>query len=137
MAYTERVTGELMMYHQLSDIFAFGTHWLLRWSIDETYGDRADEVEVQLTTGLCGNFNTESNLALAQVASGKLSLQDFLKEYGHRGNPDWDVAAPRWREDPARVEQLVKLVSRSGADAVVRFEAQKESRKEAERTVLR
>jgi pyruvate,water dikinase len=120
------------MYHQLSDIFAFGTRRLLRWSIDETYGGRADEMEVQLTTGLCGNFNTESNLALAQVASGTLSLQGFLKEYGHRGNPDWDVAAPRWREDPARVEQLVKLVSRSGADAVAQFEAQKESRKEAE-----
>jgi len=134
VAYTERLTGELMMYHQLSDIFAFGTHGLLRWSIDETYGNRADEVEVQLTTGLCGNFNMESNLALAQVASGKLSLQDFLQEYGHRGNPDWDVAALRWREDPARVEQLVKLVSRSGADAVARFEAQKELRKEAERT---
>jgi len=130
----ERVMGELAMYHQLSDILAFGTHRLLRESIDETYGDRADEMEVQLTTGLCGNFNTESNLALAQLASGKLSLQDFLEEYGHRGNPDWDLAAPRWREEPARVEQLVKLVSRSDADAAARFEAQKELRKEAERT---
>jgi pyruvate,water dikinase len=132
LASIERVTGDLTMYHQLSDIFAFGTRRLLRWGIDETYGGRTDEMEVQLTTGLCGNFNTESNLALAQVASGALSLQDFLKEYGHRGNPDWDVAAPRWREDPARVEQLVRLVSRSGADAVAQFEAQKESRKEAE-----
>ncbi|MFC1761151.1 PEP-utilizing enzyme, partial [Planctomycetota bacterium] len=129
----DRVMGDLAMYHQLSDIFAIGTHGLLRRSVVETYGDRADEVEVQLTTGLCGNFNTESNLALAKVASGKLWLPDFLKEYGHRGNPDWDVAAPRWREDPVRVEQLVKLVSRSDTDAEAQFEAQQEVRREAER----
>ena len=67
------------------------------------------------------------------ASAGKLSLYDFLKEYGHRGNPDWDLAAPRWREDPARVQRLVTLVSRSGADAAAQFEMQKEARKEAER----
>jgi pyruvate,water dikinase len=132
-SHIERLTGELVYYHQLSDIFAFGTYWLLGRSLRRVYGERAEEMAIRLTTGLPGNFNTETNLALARVAGGELGLDRFLEDYGHRGNPDWEIAAPRWRETPERVRRMADAIARSGADPARRFEQQERVREEAER----
>lgn len=131
-SYADRITTELIYYHQLSDIFAFTTHRLFVRNLRILYGDGAAGMEVGLTTGLEGNFNTESNLALADVAAGRTTMGDFLEDYGYRGNPDWDVRAPRWREDPGRVEAMAGIIARSGADPRARFEEQKAVRKGAE-----
>ncbi len=131
-SYLERVATDLLSLHELSDIFAFGTHMLLARNLRILYGEGAHEMEAELTTGLEGNFNTETNLALARVAHGELHVEDFLRDYGHRGNPDWDVAAARWREDPGRVEEMVQIVGRSGVDPQARFDEQRRVRALAE-----
>ncbi|MFC1526642.1 PEP/pyruvate-binding domain-containing protein [Candidatus Latescibacterota bacterium] len=131
-SYWERITGQLIRHHQLADIVAMGTHGLLQSSLRMLYGDGADEVESRLTTGIDGNYNTECNLALARVARGQLSLDEFLDEYGQRGNPDWDLAAPRWREDPSRVKRMVAKIAASPVDALARFEEQRGRRRDAE-----
>jgi phosphohistidine swiveling domain-containing protein len=127
----ERFT-RIHSYHQLTDTIAVPTHARLRAALRRLYGDRADAVEMKLTTGLPGNFNTETNLDLGRVAAGKLSLEDFLARYGHRGSPDYDVAAPRWREDPARVRAMAEAIARSGVDPERRFAEQVRVREEAE-----
>ena len=49
----------------------------------------------------------------ARVAAGELEMESFLERYGHRGSPDYEISAPRWREgEPLeQTAQLVPLVS--------------------------
>ena len=128
----ERVTGELIYYHELTDAFALVSQKLLQRSLRMLYGAGADEAMARLTTGLPHNFNTETNLDLARVAAGSLEMEQFLDRYGHRGNPDWDLSAPRWREDPRAVERMVQAVARATEDPLARFEQQARVREEAE-----
>ena len=132
-SYWERMTGDLVRHHQLADILTVGTRGLLQCSLRILYGDRSDEVESRLTTGLNGNFNTECNLALARVASGQLPLDEFLDEYGQRGNPDWDLATPRWREDPRRVRRMAATIASSSVDGLAQYERQRAQRKDTEK----
>jgi len=123
---------DMLYYHQLTDTMSFVGHFLLgRW-LRRLYGDRHREVEIQLTTGLPHNFNIETNLDLARVAAGELELGAFLARYGHRGSPDYEISAPRWREDPGRVEAMVRTLARAGVEPLQQFERQRQIRARAE-----
>jgi phosphoenolpyruvate synthase/pyruvate phosphate dikinase len=123
---------DLGYHHQIADSVAFVTHSLLRRSLRRLYGDQADVVEARLTTGLPGNFNTETNLDLARVAAGEIGMEEFLDRYGHRGSPDYEISAPRWREDPRRAEAMAKAIARAGVDPFRKFEEQQRIRAQAE-----
>jgi pyruvate,water dikinase len=100
----------------------------LKW----TYGQSYLEKELQLTTGLPGNFNTETNLALCDLADGTLSLEAFLADYGHRGNPDWDPAAPRWREEPEKIQFMAHRLATERQRDRAHFEKQLQIRLQCE-----
>jgi phosphohistidine swiveling domain-containing protein len=123
---------ELIYYHQLTDAMAFTTHGLLRRILKRLYGDQRDAVEMRLTTGLPGNFNTLANLDLARVAAGQLEMGEFLERYGQRGSPEYEISAPRWREDPERVEAMARAIAGAGVDPLQQFEQQQEIRRRAE-----
>lgn len=123
---------ELMYYHQLTDNVSFFLHALLRAGLRLLYGEGSTAMEARLTTALSGNLNTETNLDLARVACGELDRAAFLDRYGHRGNPDWEISAPRWREDPSRVEAMVAAIARAPRSPVQRFRDQQRVRAEAE-----
>lgn len=127
--------ADLVYYHQLSDIVSIALHQLLRIRLALLYGGAANPVEMRLLTALPGNLNTETNLDLARVARGELTREAFLERYGHRGNPDWQISAPRWREHPARIEQLLQVIERAERDPIAAFEKQKRVRAEAERNL--
>jgi pyruvate,water dikinase len=112
---------DLGCYHQIADSVSLVSHRVLRRSLERLYGDRADVVEAQLTTGLAGNFNTETNLDLARVAAGEIEMEEFLDRYGHRGSPDYEISAPRWREDPRRVEAMARAIAGAGVDPARQF----------------
>ena len=61
----------------------------------------------KLISGLSGNLTVETNEKLWQVATGDLTLNDFLKGYGHRAVGEFELAQPRWREDTAYLEQVI------------------------------
>jgi len=122
---------DLAYYHQLTDSIALVTHFLLHRSLGRLYGDRADAVEALLATGLPGNFNTETNLDLARVAAGEIGMGEFLERYGHRGSPDYEISAPRWREDSRRVESMAEAIARAGVDPLQQFEEQQRIRADA------
>ena len=67
----------------------------------------AKSIVSRLISGLSGNLTVETNEKLQQVAIGALTLTDFLKDYGHRGVDEFELAAPRWREDTTYLEQIV------------------------------
>ena len=70
----------------------------------------------RLISGISGNLTVETivpqahpRLAskLSEVATGDLTLTDFLKDYGHRAVDEFELAQPRWREDTTYLEQIV------------------------------
>ena len=61
----------------------------------------------RLISGISGNLTVETNEKLSEVATGDLTLTDFLKDYGHRGVDEFELAQPRWREDTTYLEQIV------------------------------
>ena len=68
-------------------------------------------------SGISGNLTVETidpqvshpRLAskLREVATGDITLTDFLKDYGHRAVGEFELAQPRWREDTTYLEQIV------------------------------
>ena len=123
---------DLGYYHEIADSVSLISHVLLRRSLQRLYAEQADVVEARLTTGLPGNFNTETNLDLARLAAGEIRMEEFLDRYGHRGSPDYEISAPRWREDPRRVEAMAKAIARAGVDSLQQFEEQQRLRTRAE-----
>ena len=61
----------------------------------------------RLISGISGNLTVETNEKLWQVATGDLTLTDFLKDYGHRAVDEFELAQPRWREDTTYLEQII------------------------------
>lgn len=76
---------------------------------DET---TAKSIASRLIGGLSGNLTVETNEKLKQVATGDLTRTDFLKDYGHRAVGEFELAQPRWREDPTYLEQIVESFQR-------------------------
>ncbi len=51
---------------------------------------------------------------LWEVATGEMTLTDFLKDYGHRAVDEFELAQPRWREDTTYIEQIIASFQQSG-----------------------
>jgi pyruvate,water dikinase len=59
-------------------------------------------------------------------------LDDFLARFGHRGPMEFDLGAPRWRDDPAMIVELVRSGLRCpGEGIVVRLQRLRQQRTEA------
>ncbi len=83
----------------------------LQKCLDET---AAKMLASRLISGLSGNLTVETNGKLQQVATGELTLIDFLKDYGHRAVDEFELAQPRWREDATYLEQIVASFRQEG-----------------------
>ena len=83
----------------------------LQKCLDET---AAKMLASRLISGLSGNLTVETNEKLQQVATGELTLTDFLKDYGHRAVDEFELAQPRWREDATYLEQIVASFRQEG-----------------------
>ncbi len=53
---------------------------------------------------------------LAQVASGEMSREDYLHEYGHRGPHEFEISKPRPTEDPQWFDQQLSSFYSSPVD---------------------
>ena len=52
---------------------------------------------------------------LREVATGDMTLTDFVKDYGHRAVDEFELAQPRWREDTTYIEQIVASFQQENA----------------------
>ena len=98
----------------------------LQKCLDET---AAKTLASRLISGLSGNLTVETNEKLWQVATDDLALTDFLKDYGHRAVDEFELAQPRWREDPTYLEQVIASFQQ---ESVAHFTRQVEQRESAE-----
>ena len=99
---------------------------VLQKCLDET---AAKTLASKLISGLSGNLTVETNEKLWQVATGDLTLTDFLKDYGHRAVDEFELAQPRWREDTTYLEQVIASFQQ---EQVSHFARQVEQRETAE-----
>jgi len=135
--YSNKNRLELNYYHMLTDIISGFTQAFVKWGLKMTYSSTpgmAEAKELELTTGLPGNFNTQTNLALCDVIDGQMTLETFIEKFGHRGNPDWEIAAPRWREDPSTLHRMMGQLKESRLRGRKEFEDQKKKRVDSEAT---
>jgi phosphohistidine swiveling domain-containing protein len=71
---------------------------------------RAQAVLRELVMGVRPEPESDLPGAMRDLAMGKLDRQVFLERFGHRGRQEMELARPRWSEDPAAVEELVRAL---------------------------
>src|SRR5262249_43433977 len=58
---------------------------------------------------------TQLSAAVRAVAAGRMTRDEFLAQFGHRGSHEMELAHPRWAEDPDALEQLFHAAGREAA----------------------
>ena len=83
--------------------------------------DEGPRLATEMITPLGGVHMRDAIDAMADVASGRLARDVFVRDYGFRGNNEFELAARPWEDDPATLDRLVEASGRStthsGADA--------------------
>ena len=64
-----------------------------------------------LLSGLHPDADADLPAALQALGRGRLSRDEFLKRFGHRGPSEMELAQPRWNEDPAGLPAVTEPVS--------------------------
>jgi rifampicin phosphotransferase len=86
-----------------------------------------------LTLALEDDVTFEQDRMLYDIAHRKTTLAAFLDKFGHRASGEMELARPRWREDPAYLEQTVaRLRTNPGRDPAAIHEDNRRRRDEAE-----
>lgn len=94
----------------------------LRAFLDQSFyqGDEdPDALAHLLSSAAPADRTIQSDALLYRVAQGERPLAEWLAEYGHRASGEFDLAAPRWREQPAQAEALAQRL-RGGVDPIER-----------------
>ena len=120
-------------------VFANFSYQQLEVILQKCFGeDEAKDLARLLITGLEGDLTVDANLKMWEVAQGVLALEDFLDQYGHRSVGEFELAQPRWREDPSYVEQIVtSFCSNPDANPTKHLQAQEINRTKAKSKLAR
>jgi pyruvate,water dikinase len=68
--------------------------------------ERARAALGELSMGIKPDPEADLPGALRDLAEGRMSREEFLKRFGHRGSQDMELAQPRWAEDPSALDHL-------------------------------
>jgi len=80
-----------------------------------------------LTSGLDGDITVQQASRLHDAAADRLTMDEFLEEFGHRSTCEMELAEPRWWEDPTYPEQIAQQMRTNSVRPPL--EAAEESRK--------
>jgi pyruvate,water dikinase len=116
--------------------FGSAAHGELTARLNQIFGDAGPVMARQLSAGLDDDKTVETNIKLMEVARGQLSRDQFLDEFGHRGGREFELSQPRWREDPAFIDQMIEnFRADAAADPARLHEHMKARREEAEQSL--
>jgi rifampicin phosphotransferase len=105
----EYVLGEFAGESLLPGFFGGVAHEQLRHLLGQLFGPGdGEEWAGTLTTGLEGDVTVEQSMMLFEVASGRLTRDDFLARYGHRSINEMELSQPRWREEHSFVDRMIE-----------------------------
>jgi pyruvate,water dikinase len=77
---------------------------------------RAQDVLRDLVMGVRPDEEADLPGAVRAVAAGRLTREQFLARFGHRGSHEMELAQPRWSEAPATLDRLFSLPSHSAGN---------------------
>ncbi|MGO9257947.1 MAG: PEP/pyruvate-binding domain-containing protein [Bryobacteraceae bacterium] len=90
----------------------------------------------RLQAGTGAVASAEQGYRLYDIAQGKSTVEEFLREFGHRGVYETDARNPRWAEDPSWILEQVQAI-RENPPARDPRQSAEEVRLEAERELKR
>ncbi len=64
----------------------------------------------------------QANIDLYQVATNRMTPQDWLVSHGHRATDEFDLAAPRWRETPDQLQDMAGHLKDGANPAMIHAE---------------
>lgn len=120
-------------------VFASFSYQQLELTLQKCFSkEEAKDLARLLITGLEGDLTVDANLKMWDAAQGELTLEDFLEKYGHRSVGEFELAQPRWREDPSYVEQIIaSFRTNPDANPAKHLQAQRTNRERAKRRLAR
>lgn len=68
--------------------------------------DRAKAILAELSQGAKPDAEADLPGAIRDLADGRLTRDEFLARFGHRGPNEMELSAPRWAEDPSSLARL-------------------------------
>jgi len=86
----------------------------------------------RLQAGMGGVASAEQGYRVYDIAQGKATIEEFLRDFGHRAVYEADLANPRWVEDPSWILEQVESI-RANPPARDPREIAVEVRRKAER----
>jgi pyruvate,water dikinase len=90
----------------------------------------------RLQAGAGGVASAEQGYRVGEVAQGKATMEEFLRDFGHRAVYEVDLLNPRWAEDPSWILEQIEAMRRDPPAHDPR-EAAAEVRRQAERELKR
>lgn len=120
-------------------VFASFSYQQLEITLQKCFSEEeAKDLARLLITGLEGDLTVDANLKMWEIAQGELTLEDFLEKHGHRSVGEFELAQPRWREDPSYVEQIVaSFHTNPDANPTKHLQTQRANREKAKRRLAR
>ena len=135
----EKTLNEFAKDALKATVFASFAYQQLEVTLQKCFGEEeAKDLARLLITGLEGDLTVDSNLKMWEVAQGELTLEDFLERHGHRSVNEFELAQPRWREDPSYVEQIIaSFRTNPNANPMKHLQAQRTNREKAKGKLAR
>lgn len=125
--------GELLKPGFLAGYF----HGRLTATLEQALGESDGRgLAARLLTGLDGDKTVESNILLWKVAQGERTLEDYLKEFGHRAVGEFELAEARWSEDPSYVRQRIQQYKKVAGTSPLELHERKKKEREAAEAAL-
>ena len=99
-----------------------GTAWTdLEAFLHENFWDEeADALLRLIAAGRQPDRTVMADAELFEVAQGRRTQEAWLAEYGHRGPGEFDLATPRWREQPEKLRDMAARIA-TGEPPLERF----------------
>jgi len=91
----------------------------LRLELADLVGEADANAILSNLSGKGSLASLEPLLGLAEVVDGRLSREDYLERYGHRGPHEMELSAPGAEEDPEWIEKQLAQFNRRHADVDV------------------
>ncbi len=77
-------------------------------ALDALLGDAS--LIARLQAGAGGVTSAEQGYRIYEIAKNKATLEDFLRDFGHRAVYEADLLNPRWAEDPSWIVEQIESV---------------------------
>lgn len=135
----EKTLNEFAKDALKATVFASFSYQQLETTLQKCFSaEEARDLARLLITGLEDDLTVDANLRMWEIAQGELTLEDFLEKHGHRSVSEFELAQPRWREDPSYVEQIIaSFHTNPNANPMKHLQSQRTHREKAKRRLAR